>query len=330
MRFLIAFLLFTNVHAEEINQEDLAVIQKFMPEKEEVVIVKKEKVFTDEEIEEILDTRKNFVFLKAQTRVFSRSDDKTFYLPKGTYAYVYVGAPNSPYVFIESKEKQIKFYTLKKDILPIDEVTLLREKPLRFRPEKKKPKAKIDIIQGKYAYGVNIDLGASSNKYLANITGENGTTGFTSRVEGNIQSRFDLSSNFSFPVQYGLFLRWETLSGTLDAGKYNQRTLATGPMFKILKNDKSYFIKAGLALFSELTIDSADKPLQQFSLSETSVMLGFDKESNFFNLGKTILGVNIQRKWPKAKSDELGLDLTPGTFTDDSIALTFGFLRGSK
>ena len=58
MRFVIAFLFFTNVHAEEISQEDLAVIQEFMPEKEEVVIVKKEKVFTDEEIEEILGNLK--------------------------------------------------------------------------------------------------------------------------------------------------------------------------------------------------------------------------------------------------------------------------------
>ena len=120
-------------------------------------------------------------------------------------------------------------------------------------------------------------------------------------------------------------MMYESITGTFKSeGNYSISSFSIGPSFKA----NSFWGDFGLTIQPRFSVNSTASisklgKTHQIKFSETSLLVGLEKE-NSSKAGKFLYGYAFQRKWMKANTGDLLLEVNYTTNHDDSITFYMG------
>lgn len=272
-------------------------------------------------LEEIIKSELKPAFIKRGSILIELSSGDEKYSPKGLSVKAYTKLDQDGYRYIVDKQNVPRYKIAVDSITDVTEVTDLYREPEKFvRLEKKAPKNVYDKSL-KYNIDFNFHTGLSLTQFTKSIIQDAGDYAPLLRLE------LTLSSNFDLPVDTGLAIVYEGVSGTIEngGGTFSSRTLSFGPNFIFKKVLASYDLKLQprLAVLADLNEIRGDETITH-KLSDTSLLFALEKEIKWASVGVFNLGYSFQRKWLKPKAKSQGLNFSTNAESDDSFAVYIG------
>ena len=272
-------------------------------------------------LEEISKSPIETAFIKKGAILFSLKDGSKKYTPKRLTVRAYSKADKGGYRYIINSDGTPKYMVSIDNITNVSEITNLYRKPKTFtRLEKQTP---LIVFDEKFNYSLlfNFHTGVSLTQFTKSIIKDAQDYAPLLRLEAGTNTNFDL------PIDTGLSLVYEQISGNLEsnAGSFSTRALSLGPNFKKDKFIGSYdfILQTRMDIVSNLTERRSGETINH-SLSDTSLLLAIEKDFKIKNIGGFKLGYSVQRKWLKPKAKSTGLDLSLNAKSDDSFGIYIG------
>ena len=268
-------------------------------------------------VDDVLSSDLETIFLKKNTYLFSVDLKKNLRLNKDIYVKAHKKSDKLNFKYIVNKTGVLKYILDVKKIIPIKEVTKLREPPLYFKRLAKKiqsPKSKDRNLN--YLIELNYGLGITNpyfTKDLFNLIDSN------TYLFQNLHTT--ISSNWNSPFQIGLNLGMQlyTITGTNKDGQ--SRKFFTG--FQLRSNkikslgDISAMVNADISIFSHTSSPENNK---SYDLTDTKLEFGLQKS---FENKKSLwsYGMMFSRIYSKPRNISQRFNVSPQRRYDDSLRL---------
>lgn len=272
-------------------------------------------------LEDITKSELETAIIEKGAKLISLSGGNTKYTPKRLTVKAYAKADRNGYKYIVNKNNVPKYMVSLDNISNVTEITNLYREPKKFlRLEKELPAIQYDD-QFRYSLLVNFHLGLSLTQFTKSIIKDADDFAPLARIE------IGSNTNFDIPIDTGLSLVYEQVSGNLEngAGSFSARALSLGPNFikKEIFGAYDLILQTRLAILSDLT-ERRSGDTTNYNLSDTSLLLAIEKDFKLSDIGNFTLGYSFQRKWLKPKAKTSGLDLSLNAKSDDSFGLYIG------
>lgn len=236
-------------------------------------------------------------------------------------------ADKSGYLYLQNNDGGATYKTLAANVSNIEEVTQMREPPLKYAPVVKRKVERTVDKDFSFFTELNLHLGLTSPKFTRDLVNDD-----TSNSGRAIRYELQAYSEFALPFSVGGNLMIESVNGDIGNGEsYSASALSFGPLLK--SPEVEIF---GLALRGTLGARSSVFSRVQearsadgasYRLAQTSLFLGAQKDARLA-LGEFVVGASFQRQWSKASSDGYSADLDFESTYDDSFSISFGHKMG--
>lgn len=335
MKFILIIFLSVHCLALASNETELHILDELEPitqkRIEKIISAREdsqERRFTKSELftlkvtlKDITKSKLETVFIRKGSKLIRLSDGETLYTPKRLTVKAHAKIDKDGYRYVTDKTGIPKYMASIDYMTNVSEITDLYRDPKKFkRLEKKLPKIKFDE-ELNYQIIFNFHAGLSLTQFTKSIIKD------AQDYAPFIRLEIGSNTNFNLPIDTGLSLVYEQVSGNLDnnAGSFSTRALSLGPNFikENLIGDYDFLIQTRIAIVSDLT-ERRSGEIIDHRLSDTSLLLGLEKNFTLKNIGKFKLGYTMQRKWLKPKAKTTGLDLSINAKADDSFGIFIG------
>lgn len=248
------------------------------------------------------------------------SDSKVLYTPKTITVRAHTLTDFYKNKYVIDKKGKLLYKVHFQSISDIGRITNLYRAPRRFKRLEKKIKKVIYDDKFDFSVKFNVHTGLSSPEYTKSLLSDPSPFAPLLRLESTIQT------NQKFFFEPGFSFMYESVSGNFESnGNYNISSFSVGPSLKSqpLLFDFGLIIQPRVSLQSQVNY-SKNGFTNQFDLAETTFLLGLEKEKYYKGFGHYTFGLNFQRKWIKADSNTVFIELGNHVDHDDSFALSFG------
>jgi hypothetical protein len=254
------------------------------------------------------------------TKLIRISDNKVLYTPKSLTVRAHVLTDHYKNKYIINKKGNLLYKVHFREISDIARVTNLYRAPQKFIRLEKKIKKNIYDENFDYSLKFKMHAGVNSAEYTKSLLSD--PTG----IAPMLRTEVTVLTNKKFFFESGMTFMYESVAGRFKSnGKYSISSFSFGPSFKSkpLLWDLGLVIQPRLAAFSRVNY-TKNNISNGIDLSETSLLIGLEKEKIYKGYGHYLYGVNFQRKWIKANAKTVFLDVGNHLSHDDSFAFYVG------
>ena len=335
MNFLILIsLIFTVIpfsFAQE-NDDIFSELQSIRDKKIEKVIEARKysqnRRYTDTELftlkitlEDVVKSELRSAFIEKGAVLIELSTGEVKYTPKELSVNAFAKVDRYGFRYIINKEGVPKYKVSIDNITDVEKITDLYREPKEFTRLAKKAPVKVYDTDLNYSLDFNFHTGISFTQFTKSIIED------ASDYAALIRLELAANTNFDLPVDTGLALVYEGVSGDLEnaGGSFSSRALSLGPNFQMTDILGSYDLKLQprIAIISDLN-ERRDGKTTTHKLSDTSLLVALEKEVSWQTIGTFTLGYSFQRKWLKPKANSTGLNFNSSAEADDSFAIYVG------
>jgi hypothetical protein len=258
--------------------------------------------------------------IRKLTRIVGLEDDKVYVLTKDITVKAHAITDAGKFRYIVDNNGELKYKVYYNDISNIKNITNLYHTPHYFSRIKKVKKVSFNDKQFDYSIKFNLHGGLTLNQYTNQIIG--GTENYAPMI----RTELGFMTKLKFPLQIGLSGVYESITGNINSGgKFSTKILSFGPtiMKDHIYNNYDLIIQPRVSVFADLTEQQTDSD-KVYKLSDTSLLIGVEKHTDYEMFGKFTLGYNFQRKWIKPKARSTGFDIGTDVRYDDSFSIYVG------
>jgi hypothetical protein len=301
---------------ESVNQIVNSKFKKYDETQKEVVRIKTEDILKS-------PTFKGYV--NKGVLLYNLVTGKQEKLTQNAYVKAYSLIDSEGYYYLQNENGNVIYKVAEKDIAKIELVSNMYEPPARFQTVVKEKKD-FNLTDDKLSFTpiFNYHTGRTRPTFMRDLTNDSTHTGNLTRLELKTMGKFN------FPVDIGLSLIYTQIKAQIGTGgeNYSQTSMAIGPSLSInniMENllDINLISSFHSSMFSQLSEVRAGQTLN-YDLTQSMFLIGIEKPIKIF-LGTAFVGMNFQRQWTKASSDEFNADINSQNNYDDSYALSFGW-----
>lgn len=254
------------------------------------------------------------------TKIIDIENDKKYVVTKDITVKAHTLTDANKYRYLQNKKGEIKYKVYYTEIANLKNSTDLYQKPHYFTRIEKVQKVDSNDKHFDYSLRFNLHGGVSFNQYTARIVGN------TESFAPMLRTEIGFMSNFKYPAQFGFTTMYESISGTLtDGGKFSSKIFSFGPsvMFEKVYSNYDLIIQPRISVFADIAKQAADETTV-YKLSDTSLLLGLEKHTDYKMFGKLTFGYSFQRKWIKPKVQDTAFDSPSTVRFDDSFSIYVG------
>jgi hypothetical protein len=259
--------------------------------------------------------------LNRGTFILDIKTHKKLYLTKDINVKIHKLADYDKYLYIINKKGELRYRVYNSSAQNISDITNLYHKPRFFKPVVSVQKVETFDKNFKYTMNINLHGGFHFPRYTKELLTD--TTGIST------QTRVELGflTNHDFIFNYGFTGMYEATAGSLSTanGLYTIKTFSMGPIIKTkpLIGGFQFSLASRMSIISDV-LETRSTVSRVHKLSEISLSLGVEKETKSSEYGSFIWGVNFQRKWLRAKAQNVAFDLSSTDNYDESLTLYVG------
>jgi hypothetical protein len=301
----------------------------------EIITVRKrnnKNKYTNSDIQalriQLKDIAKSPLFIGRLTRgvyILDLKTQKKKYLTKDINVKVHKLADYDKYLYIINKKGELKYRVYNSSVQNISNISNLNHRPKYFSPVKSVQKVEKFDKNFNYAMNINFHGGFNFPRYTRELLTD--TTGISTqtRVEIGFLTKHD------FLLDYGFSGMYEAAAGSLSAnnGRYTIKTFSLGPVMKTkpLIGNFQFTLASRMSVISDV-LETRSTVTRVHKLSEISLSFGMERQIKSAHFGLFTWGANFQRKWLRAKAQNVSFNLSSTDNYDESITLYIGHQSG--
>jgi len=274
--------------------------------------------------EDILKSKTFRGYINKDTILYNLINKKQEVLTQNSYVNAYSLLDQEGYHYLQNENGSVTYKVRSADIAHIERVSNLHEPPKYFRPVLTKEVFDFKDKSLRIKPHFNYQIGRTRPNFMRDLTNDPNHTGSLTRLE------LRTLGDFKLPINIGLSVLYTDIKAQIGTGgeNYNQSSLAFGPVIEfahLLEDSIDINITMGFhsTVYSQLKEVRVNETLD-YSLTQSMFTTGLEKE---FSMGFGIFsaGVNFQRQWSKASSQEFNIDVKTDRNYDDSFAFLMGW-----